>query len=176
MQTANEAPEVRFQGARREGAPAAKSEEEAQPLRELLSFTKKKEEDDPLMIYLVEFQGRIEHARALLTDPERTAVFFATLPESLPIAVIRRFIDWFTDFGIPVGGVVVNQVIEPGSLDEVLEFVRNRVAMQASRLDSVGAEFPGLVRAVLPLHDDEIRGVDQLRATAAELFGQPVGS
>jgi arsenite/tail-anchored protein-transporting ATPase len=152
-----------------------KSREEAQSLRELLSFTKKKE-DDPLMTYLVEFQGRIEHARELLTDPSRTAFFFVTLPESLPIAVIRRFIDWFTDFGIPVGGVVVNQVIEPGSLDSVPEFVRNRVAMQASHLEAVGAEFPGLVRAILPLHDDEIRGVDELRTTAAELFGQPVGS
>ena len=65
-------------------------------------------------------------------------------------------------------------VIEPGALDTVPEFVRNRVAMQASHLDAVGAEFPGLVRGVLPLHDDEIRGVAELRATAGELFGTPV--
>ncbi len=32
---------------------------------------------------------------------------FATLPEALPIAVIRRFINWFQDFGIPIGGVIV---------------------------------------------------------------------
>jgi arsenite/tail-anchored protein-transporting ATPase len=146
-----------------------KSREEAQSLRELLSFTKKKH-DDPLMTYLVEFQERIAHARELLTDPERTAFFFVTLPESLPIAVIRRFISWFTDFGIPVGGVVVNQVIEPGDLATVPEFVRNRVAMQREHLDSIGEEFPGMVRAVLPLHDDEIRGAARLQATAAELF------
>jgi arsenite-transporting ATPase len=147
-----------------------KSREEAQSLRELLSFTKKKQ-DDPLMTYLVEFQGRIARARDLLTDDERTAFFFVTLPESLPIAVIRRFIGWFTDFGIPVGGVVVNQVIEPGDLDTVPDFVRNRVEMQREHLASIGDEFPGLVRAVLPLHDDEIRGPAALSATAAELFG-----
>ncbi len=90
-----------------------KSREEAQSLRESLSFTKKKEED-PLMLYLVDFRERIRHARELLTDPAKTAFFFVTLPEALPIAVIRRFIDWFTDFGIPVGGVVVNMVIRPG--------------------------------------------------------------
>jgi arsenite/tail-anchored protein-transporting ATPase len=146
-----------------------KSREEAQSLRELLSFTKKKE-DDPLMTYLVEFQGRIAHARELLTDAERTAFFFVTLPESLPIAVIRRFVSWFTDFGIPVGGVVVNQVIEPGDLDTAPEFVRNRVAMQREHLEAIGEEFPGMVRAVLPLHDDEIRGPAMLRPTAAELF------
>jgi len=146
-----------------------KSREEAQSLRELLSFTKKRQ-DDPLMTYLVEFQGRIAHARELLTDPERTAFFFVTLPESLPIAVIRRFISWFTEFGIPVGGVIVNQVIEPGDLATVPEFVRNRVAMQREHLDSIATEFPGLVRAVVPLHDDEIRGTAHLRPTAEELF------
>jgi arsenite-transporting ATPase len=146
-----------------------KSREEAQSLRELLSFTKKKQ-DDPLMTYLVEFQARIARARELLTDDERTAFFFVTLPESLPIAVIRRFIGWFTEFGIPVGGVIVNQVIEPGDLDAVPDFVRNRVEMQREHLVSVGEEFPGLVRAVLPLHDDEIRGPAALSATAAELF------
>jgi arsenite-transporting ATPase len=147
-----------------------KSREEAQSLRELLSFTKKKQED-PLMTYLVEFQGRIAHARDLLTDDQRTAFFFVTLPESLPIAVIRRFIDWFTDFGIPVGGVIVNQVIEPGDLATVPEFVRNRVAMQREHLQVIGEEFPGMVRAVIPLHDDEIRGTAMLLPTADELFG-----
>ena len=107
----------------------------------------------------------------LLTDPSKTAFFFVTLPEALPIAVISRFIDWFTDFGIPVGGVVVNMVIEPGDLDAVPDFVRNRIEMQDEHLASIGDEFPGLVRAVLPLHDDEIRGPAALSATAAELFG-----
>lgn len=146
-----------------------KSREEAQSLRELLSFTKKKE-DDPLMTYLVEFQQRIAHARELLTDDQRTAFFFVTLPEALPIAVIRRFVGWFTEFGIPVGGVVVNQVIEPGDLSTVPEFVRNRVAMQREHLDTIADEFGDMVRAVLPLHDDEIRGPAMLRPTAAELF------
>jgi arsenite/tail-anchored protein-transporting ATPase len=152
-----------------------KSREEAQSLRELLSFSKKKE-DDPLMTYLVEFQKRIAHARELLTDPERTAFFFVTLPEALPIAVIRRFIGWFTDFGIPVGGVIVNQVIEPGDLASVPEFVRNRVEMQGEHLRTVAEEFPTMVRGVLPLHDDEIRGLSRLVPTAAELFGQPAAS
>ncbi|MGE5319355.1 MAG: ArsA family ATPase, partial [Hyphomicrobiaceae bacterium] len=77
-----------------------KSREEAQSLRELFSFTKKKEAD-PLMDYLLSFRERIAHARELLTDPALTAFFFVTLPEALPIAVIKRFINWFHDFGIP---------------------------------------------------------------------------
>ena len=145
-----------------------KSREEAQSLRELLSITKKKEAD-PLMEYLVSFRQRIGHARDLLTDEAKTAFFFVTLPEALPIAVIKRFITWFTEFGIPVGGVVVNEVIEPQG-EGAPEFVRNRVAMQREYLDQIRQDFDGQVRAVLPLLDDEVRGADRLRALAGALF------
>src|SRR5205823_10429559 len=76
-----------------------KSREEARSLREMLSFSKRSEED-PLMDYLLSFRERMESARVLLTDLEKTAFFFVTLPEALPIAVITRFINWFHDFGI----------------------------------------------------------------------------
>ena len=146
-----------------------KSREEAQTLREALSFTKKKEED-PLMLYLVDFRERIRHARELLTDPERTAFFFVTLPEALPIAVIRRFIDWFTDFGIPVGGVVVNMVIRPEEGEAAPEFVRNRIDMQAGYLEEIGQRFPGQVRAVVPLFDSDIRGVPSIARASSAVF------
>jgi arsenite-transporting ATPase len=146
-----------------------KSRAEAQTLREALSFTKKKE-DDPLMTYLVDFRKRIEHARELLTDPEKTAFFFVTLPEALPIAVIRRFIDWFTDFGIPVGGVVVNMVIDRDQAEGGGEFVRNRVSMQEGYLREIRDTFDGEVRAVVPLFDSDIRGVEMLTRAADQLF------
>src|SRR5438067_4249727 len=107
-----------------------KSREEARSLREMLSFSKKKEED-PLMDYLLSFRERMEAARVLLTDPEKTAFFFVTLPEALPIAVITRFINWFHDFGIPVGGVIVNMRIDKEVVgDKQSPFVLNRMAMQ----------------------------------------------
>lgn len=146
-----------------------KSREEAQSLREILSFSKK-EEDDPLMTYLVDFRERIGHAQKLLTDPDKTAFFFVTLPEALPIAVIRRFIDWFTDFGIPVGGVVVNQVIDREGEEIAPDFVRNRIEMQEGYLKEIGNEFDGMVRAVLPLYDSEIRGLPSLKRAAESLF------
>jgi arsenite/tail-anchored protein-transporting ATPase len=146
-----------------------KSREEAQSLRELLSFTKK-QEADPLMEYLLEFRGRIGQAKDLLTDPERTAFFFVTLPEALPIAVIRRFIGWFDDFGIPVGGVVVNGVIRTDDPQSAPEFVRNRMRMQEGYLRQIHEEFDGQVRAVMPYYDDDVRGVQRLTQTADGLF------
>jgi arsenite-transporting ATPase len=147
-----------------------KSREEARTLREMLSFTKKKEAD-PLMDYLVSFRERMEHARVLLTDPALTAFFFVTLPEALPIAVITRFIQWFRDFGIPVGGVLVNMLIDETTVaPDAAEFVRNRVAMQKEHMGTIWAKFDGGVRSVVPLFDTEIRGVEQLRRLGAAVF------
>jgi arsenite-transporting ATPase len=147
-----------------------KSREEAQSLRQMLSFTKKKEED-PLMDYLVSFQERMEHARRLLTDGEKTAFFFVTLPEALPIAVITRFINWFHEFGIPVGGVLVNMRIDQAVVQsDSAEFVRNRLAMQDEHMETIRQKFDGQVRAIVPLFETEVRGVDMLRRLASAMF------
>jgi arsenite/tail-anchored protein-transporting ATPase len=148
-----------------------KSREEARSLREVLSFSKKKEED-PLMDYLVTFQGRMEHARVLLTDVDKTSFFFVTLPEALPIAVITRFIQWFHDFGIPVGGVIVNMLIDRRTVSpDTAAFVRNRIAMQDEHMATIWEKFDGQVRAVLPLWETEVRSVAMLQRTADALFG-----
>jgi arsenite/tail-anchored protein-transporting ATPase len=148
-----------------------KSREEAQSLRELLSFSKKKQAD-PLMDYLVDFKARMEHARELLTDVDKTAFFFVTLPEALPIAVITRFINWFHDFGIPVGGVLVNMRIDSSVVNaDSAEFVRNRLAMQDEHMQTIWDRFDGQVRAIAPLFETEVRGVDMLRRIGARVFG-----
>lgn len=147
-----------------------KSREEARGLRELLSFTKKKEAD-PLMEYLVGFRDRMAHARELLTNDKLTAFFFVTLPEALPIAVIKRFIQWFHDFGIPVGGVLVNMLIQKDQVNASSpEFVRNRVAMQDEHMAEIWNDFDGNVRAIIPLLDDEVRGSAALTNVAQYVF------
>jgi arsenite/tail-anchored protein-transporting ATPase len=147
-----------------------KSREEAQSLRQVLSYSKKKDEKDPLMDYLLSFQARMGHAKELLTDAQKTAFFFVTLPEALPIAVITRFIAWFKEFGIPVGGVVVNMLIDEQQVKaDSPEFVRNRVSMQANYMKEIETCFPGMVRAVLPLFETEIRGVEMLKRTATAM-------
>jgi arsenite-transporting ATPase len=147
-----------------------KSREEARSLRELLSFTKKKE-DDPLMDYLVSFRERMGKAQKLLTDPSLTAFFFVTLAEALPIAVITRFIGWFQDFGIPVGGVIVNMLIDKAQVnDGSPDFVRNRVEMQTRYMDDVWEKFNGNVRSIIPLYESEVRGIDSLNRAANSLF------
>ena len=146
------------------------SREEATSLREVLSYSRRKKEKDPLMDYLLNLRTRMGNAKKLLTDVDKTAFFFVTLPEALPIAVIRRFIDWFTEFGIPVGGVVVNMVIDKGSVrDDAPDFVKNRVAMQDGYMDEIWQTFSD-VRAVVPLFETEVQGIEMLNRTANYLF------
>ncbi len=146
------------------------SREEAKSLKELLSYSKKKEEKDPLMEYLLRLRIRMERAKGLLTDEQKTAFFFVTLPEALPIAVIKRFIHWFEEFGIPVGGVIVNMLIDKESVGpESPEFVRNRVAMQDRHMEDIWRSFPD-VCALVPLFETEVRGVEMLERTAARVF------
>lgn len=145
------------------------SREEAKSLKELLSYSKKKEKD-PLMDYLLNLRTRMEKAKELLTDEEKTAFFFITLPEALPIAVIKRFISWFREFGIPVGGVVVNMIIDKEAVGEdAPEFVRNRIAMQDAYMEEIWRSFPN-VRALVPLFETEVRGTEMLDRTAQHLF------
>jgi arsenite/tail-anchored protein-transporting ATPase len=151
------------------------SREEAASLKDLLSYSKKKQQKDPLMDYLLNLRTRMAHAKDLLCDAEKTSFFFVTLPEALPIAVIKRFINWFEDFGIPVGGVVVNMLIDKDSVGaHAPAFVKNRVAMQDEYMDEIWRTFPD-VRAVVPLFDTEVQSVAMLRRTADRLF-MPAGS
>jgi len=146
------------------------SREEAKSLRELLSYSKKKEKD-PLMDYLISFRERMERAKELLTDEEKTAFFFITLPEALPIAVVKRFIGWFHDFGIPLGGVIVNLVIDKEAVGkDAPDFVLNRIAMQDNYMEEIWRSFPD-VRAIVPLFETEVRGVKMLERTAQAMFG-----
>jgi len=147
-----------------------RSREEARTLREMLSFTKKKEAD-PLLEYLLGFRQRMGQAQQLLTDAGKTAFFFVTLPEALPIAVITRFIGWFQEFGIPIGGVIVNMIIDRKALGaDAPEFVLNRMQMQDEHMETIRAKFDGRVRAVVPLFDQELRGTAMLETAAGALF------
>jgi arsenite-transporting ATPase len=149
-----------------------KSREEARQMRLSLSFRKKKAEDeqDPLLDYLTTFRDRIEQMRALITDKEKSAFFFVTLLESLPIAVIKRFIGWFRDFGIPIGGVVVNEVIDKSEVDEnTAEFIRNRIAMQERYRKEVVNSFDNVCGEV-PLFEREVKGLPMIKRVADALF------
>jgi len=150
-----------------------KSREESMSLRAKLSFRKEKIvqelKKDPLLISLAGTKKKTEEARKLLTDSERTAFFFVTLPLALPIAVIERFITWVQAFQIPIGGVIVNEVIPTVNSEKLSPYVANRTNEQAGYLKLAEEKFPGMIRAVLPLYEREVNGLDMVSKMAQSL-------
>ena len=150
-----------------------KSREESLSLRTKLSFRKEKivEElkKDPLLASLASTRKKTESARQLLTEPEKTAFFFVTLPLALPIAVIERFITWIQAFNIPVGGVIVNEIIPTVAGESGSPYVTNRMAEQAGYLKMAERKFPGMIRAVLPLYEREVNGIEMVSRMSKDL-------
>lgn len=139
-----------------------KSREEAMSFKKSLSFRKeKKEAVDPMIQGLLESRRKTEEIRKLLTAPELTAFYFVTLPLALPISVVERFIYWVKAFQIPVGGVIVNQVMP--ETDSRSSFIVNKQAEQKHYLELIEKKFGELVAATIPMFDREIRGVEVLK-------------
>jgi arsenite-transporting ATPase len=85
--------------------------------------------------------------------------------------VVTRFIQWFKDFGIPVGGVLVNMVIDPASVGpDTVDFVKNRVAMQQEHMKTIWREFDDSVRAIVPLFETEVRDVAMLQRLCDAIY------
>jgi len=152
-----------------------KSREEALSLKVKLSFRKEKVIEeikrDPVLQSALETRRRTEEAKKILTDREKTAFFFVTLPLALPIAVIERFITWVKAFDIPIGGVIVNGVLPRTLLrDEKLSsYVVNKLREQDDYLKMINEKFPNLVRAYIPLYETEVIGLDMVDKVADAL-------
>jgi len=153
------------------------SRKEALSLRVKLSFRKEKimEEikKDPMLTSLLATREQIEKGRKLLTDNERTAFLFVTLPLALPIAVIERFIGWVQAFEIPIGGVIVNEVLpkEEFNLTNISPYIANKIKEQEHYIEIIHNKFPGLVRAYVPLYETEVTGIEMI-ARVAEALGK----
>lgn len=139
-----------------------KSREDALCLKKSLSFKKdRKEFCDPMIEGMLETRRKTEKIRKLLTNPALTAFYFVTLPLKLPISVVERFIYWVRAFQIPVGGVIVNQVM-PQSESQSL-YIVNKQAEQKKYLELIDNKFGELVSARIPMFEGEIRGVEMLK-------------
>jgi arsenite-transporting ATPase len=115
---------------------------------------------------------RFEKAKGVLIDPARTAFFFVTLPLALPIAVVRRFIGMVRKFNIPIGGVIVNEVLrsevalQPGAG----EYLANKYHEQSGYMKLLYRDLGPLVSAYIPLYPSEVTGVDMVRRVSQDMM------
>ena len=130
---------------------------------------------------LEELADRIERLRALLRDPARTDFRIVMVPEGMAVTESRRLEGRLEGFGIPVGTVVVNRVMEP--LSEITDavpaesfvmpdlddcaFCQRRWSVQQEALGQAQDLFRGHDVKRVPLFADEVRGERMLRLVAS---------
>lgn len=152
------------------------SRKQALSLRVQLAFRKERVMEevkkDPLMADLINMNERFLQVKDLLIDPQQTAFFFVTLPLALPISVVKRFIGMVGEYHIPVGGVLVNQVLPPeivsNNPDEA--YLQNKYQEQLGYMHTIKSDLGELVRGFIPLYDGEVVGLEVMQMATNDLF------
>ncbi|UZJ23560.1 ArsA family ATPase [Rhodococcus antarcticus] len=123
------------------------------------------------------FEEETTAVRALLTDPRRTTVRLVLTPERVVLAETTRTLTALALHGLRVDGVVANRVLPAPrsrgrSTDPAWEWLRTRVAEQATVLAALAAQLPaGTTSTTVAHRAAEPVGTAELSAVAADLYG-----
>ena len=115
---------------------------------------------------------RFSRVREILLNSDETAFFFVTLPLSLPIAVVKRFIKMVQAYDIPVGGVIVNQIIPKsiGEAEMATAYIRNKYREQLHYMEIIERDLGELVVSYIPMYPSEVVGVEMVAKVARDLL------
>jgi len=129
---------------------------------------------------LDELRDRIERLRTVLRDPNKTDFRVVLVPEELSVRESERLLDRLAEFGVPVGTIVVNRVMEDladvadveadwfvSPNVEDCEFCRRRWQVQQTALAESQELFRHHEVRRVPLFADEVHGEKLLRVVAA---------
>jgi len=114
---------------------------------------------DPVLEALEERRSRFERARAVLRDPEKTAFVFVVVAERLPVLETHRTMTALAGQGIPVGGVIVNQLLPRSTTDPFLLLRKQREAAHLAEIEGRFGDWPV---GFLPLLESDPVGPDEL--------------
>ena len=128
-----------------------------------------RKESDAMKEELERFRRRVLHVRRVLSDEATTSFTLVTIPERMGINETLRAHESLVEYGLPIGGCLVNR------LTPVFEhpFLANRRTQEMERIAELKEALGGINVASLELAEQEIVGIDSLRATGRTLYGEP---
>lgn len=130
--------------------------------------------EDPILKALEERRGRFHRARQALIDPDRTAFVFVLIPERLPIWETETAVSTLTKHGIPVGAIIVNQILpEPDSQVVEARFHASRRDREAEYLARILANLGDWPLLGVRLQETDPVGVDALKRVRTEVLETP---
>ncbi|MEM1965145.1 MAG: ArsA family ATPase [Candidatus Caldarchaeum sp.] len=151
------------------------SRREAQEYRLKLSVRKEKVMEeikkDPVVADLLSLYEKFTKSREALTDPSKTLFYFVTTPESLPISVVKRFINMVQAFNIPVGGIFVNMVLDRADVSsDPTGYLRSKWEEQHHYLDIINRDLGEHVKGYIRMYPTEIRGLEGLNNVIKDVY------
>ena len=126
-------------------------------------------EEDPIIERLRERKEMFEFAGRTLR--EETTFFLVLNPDELSIRETERALSDLAEYGLSVGGLVVNRLTpEPDDEEQGrgARYLRDRCATERERVETVREEFAQPVLAIIETRVEEVKG-DLLAEVATEL-------
>jgi arsenite-transporting ATPase len=128
-------------------------------------------QEDEIYKELLYIKNRIGASSKIMTDTEKTAFFFVLTPEEMTIIDTEKAAGLFAKYDVPLAGYLVNRVINRDLLNEnIPEYLRNRIEMQAGALKMIDDKFGATVYSRVPEFDSEIKGLDIIKKLAEVMF------
>jgi arsenite-transporting ATPase len=131
--------------------------------------------------FLAQLQRELEGGKARLTNPESTSAWLVMIPEQLSVAETRRFCQQLQSRRVPIGGLLVNQVLFlgentsqsslPTALPSSLYLARQQE--QGRVLKALQEELPGYSIWVCPYQLQEPVGLAALDELVQQLRPLP---
>lgn len=133
----------------------------------------KETEEDAIYNELLYIKNRIGTSSKIMTDTEKTAFYFVLTPEDMVINDTVKAAGLFAGFNVPLTGYVVNRVISEDLRDQQIpQYLKNRIDMQKTCLETIREKFGEKVLATVPEFDNEIKGLNTIESMAAVMFGE----
>ena len=114
------------------------------------------------------FYARLDGVKEVLADTERTSVRLVVNPERMVIAEARRTATYLSLFGYGVDAVVANRLLPDGVSDPWFDRWK---ALHAEHLAEIEKGFAPLPVLTAELAEEEVVGLDRLRALGEVLYG-----
>jgi arsenite-transporting ATPase len=129
-------------------------------------------EEDAILNELLYIKDRINNSSSILTDKQKTALFFVVTPEEMIINDTLKAAELFAKFDVPLSGYIVNRVL-PASLkdQEIPEYLKNRITMQEHYLKVINDVFRGQILAFVPEMERDVTGLPMIEKVAKNMFG-----
>jgi len=108
--------------------------------------------------FLVEMKKTVKRIEGLLQDSQRCEFIAVTIPEDMAILETERLVNSLSKYGIKVGQLVINNVIE----SKDCKFCRERRKEQEKYINQIRKKFSNLKMTTIPLQPREVKGIETL--------------